>query len=95
MPASPQPLSVIQALAVSSGRGLAHRRDVVRSHAFEPCPERFRCSLRWDEPDYSEHIVNSAWFRGMDGQHSEREDPLSGGISLGHIALSFHIPLFS
>ena len=26
-----------------------------------------------DEPDYSEHVVHSAWFRGMDGQLRERE----------------------
>ena len=53
-----------------------------------------------DEPDYSEHVVRCAWFRGMDGQRSEREvivgeDPLSGEISPMHTALNFRIPPFS
>ena len=38
-----------------------------------PALNGFNVPYVGDEPDYSEHVVRSAWFRGMDGQRSERE----------------------
>ena len=38
-----------------------------------PALNGFNIPYAGDEPDYSEHIVRCAWFRGMDGQHSEGE----------------------
>ena len=50
------------------------------------------------ELDDSEHMVRCAWFRGTDGQRSEREvieDLLYGGKPQVFAALSCHTRLFS
>ena len=52
-----------------------------------PAVKGFGVPCAGDEPDYSVHVVNSAWFRGMDGQLSERE------IMGGRPALRRDIPV--
>ena len=38
-----------------------------------PALKGFSIPCIGDEPDYSEHMVRCAWFRGMDGQHHPKE----------------------
>ena len=38
-----------------------------------PAVKGFGVPYVGDEPDYSEHVINSAWFKGMDGQLSAKE----------------------
>ena len=87
MPASPQPLSTFQAFSGKQSRGLALQQNDVSGYCASE-PALYGCSIPYveGEPDYSEHVVRCAWFRGMDGQHGERE------VILGRPALLRDIP---
>ena len=94
MLAFPQPLSLkhLQSEDLPTGEMSSDATPL------NPALKGFSVPYVGDEPDYSEHIVNSgsvAWTDNTVKGKSCREDPLSGEISLGHIASSFHIPLFS
>ena len=87
MPASPQPVSTVQAVqTICDVDLLCSKMASSDCVPLNPAVNGLNIPCVNGEPDYSEHIVRSAWFQGVDGQRSERE------IVMGRPALRRDIP---